>query len=153
MENEFKTTEQSKLTLAAIFVATYLTIIFGFGDKLKISLETTDIINQLIFLVFVSGGIMITAVFFLYLVFTALSLSSKQKKEIILDQEISEEKLFKVKENLYDFGVRCIFLSFTYPIYYFAVFLIKTHGYILGLVLEGFCLGLIYILIHILFKD
>jgi uncharacterized membrane protein len=91
-------------------------------------------------------GMVIVLVFFLYLVFTALGLTSKAEKEIMFDQIVSDTKITQLKDKLFNTGVHTIFLSFSAPVYFLS-------SYLMDLYLQIFCFVLIYILLHLLFRD
>jgi hypothetical protein len=153
MLKESKEKEQSRITLAIVFLTAYLSIFLGFDDKVSFTLETDDIIKQIIYLPLIGGGVVISLIFFSFLVFSALSLSSNPKKEVIFDQIVSDTKLEQIKDKFFNAGIRAIFLSFTYPIWYFFFFLLDLYGFLKGSILEVICLALIYILLHLFFKD
>lgn len=152
-----KSNEQNRITLSIAFIATYLTIILGFSEKIKpptSGLSNLDILNDIVFGVFIFYGVLIVFLFFLYLVFTALELDFHKKKEVMLDQEVSKKKISRIRKLLYNGGVRWIFVSFTYPLYYlFYLFIKTTNNLWLSFFLFTFCLALIHILLHIIFKD
>ncbi|QQG46546.1 MAG: hypothetical protein HYY55_01730 [Candidatus Niyogibacteria bacterium] len=148
--------EQNRITIAVVFLATYLTIIFGLSDKIRVSINDINgmsILNDLVFAIFIVFGVLISSLFFLYLVFTALSLDFNKQKEVIFEQEVSEKKLVKVREKLFNAGVRSVFISFTFPVYYLFVLFRKGYGVWTSVLLWGFSLALIYILLFLVFKD
>lgn len=145
--------EQSRITLSIAFIATYLTIIIGFSEKIKTPTTELNFINDIVFGVFILFGIIISLLFFLYLVFTALKLDFYKKKEVMLDQEVSKEKINSIRESLFNWGVRCIFISFSYPIYYILGILRASYSFWVSMLLWAFCLALIYILLYIIFRD
>jgi hypothetical protein len=145
--------EQNRITLAIAFIAIYLTIIVGFVEKIKLPTSQFDFINGLAFGVFVMFGMLISLMFFLYLVFTALELDFYSKKEVILDQEVSKDKISRIRKNLFNWGVRGIFVSFSYPLYYFSLQIFSIYKLWKATLLTFICFGLVYILIYIIFKD
>ncbi len=149
-----KNSEQNRITLAIAFIAIYLTIIIGFGDKIKIPTSKFEFINDMAFLIFIVFGIMVSLTFFLYLVFTALALNFYKTKEIIFEQELSSKRIEKIRKFLYNFGVHWIFASFSYPIYYglFMTFK-KSHSFWMAMVLLLLCLIPIFILFSIIFRN
>lgn len=148
-----KSNEQNRITLSITFIATYLTIILGFSEKIKIPSLDFNIANDLAFGIFIVFGILIVLLFFLYLIFTALELDFYKKKEIIFDQEISKEKINKIRKLLYNSGVRWIFISFTYPFYYLYTIFIASYNWWQSYLLIIFCLALIYVLLFIIFRE
>ncbi|MFH0818408.1 MAG: hypothetical protein V1898_00205, partial [Patescibacteria group bacterium] len=102
---------------------------------------------------FILFGILIVFLFFLYLVFTALELDFHKKKEVMFDQEVSKEKINQIRKSLYNGGVRWIFVSFTYPIYYLLSIFKKSYSFWVAILLWAFCLALVYILLYIIFRD
>lgn len=145
--------EQSRITLAMGFIATYLTLIIGFAEKIKPSANKFSALNDLFFYIFIFCGIIISLIFFLYLVFTALELSSSIEKEIILEQKISDKKIIKIRKKLFDLGVRLIFISFSFPVYYLAPIFMKNFSPLKAIFLFGLCAGSIEILLSMVLKE
>ena len=152
MDNANK--EQIRITLAITFIATYLTIIIGFSDKIKApSSLGLNVLNDLAFGIFIIFGILIIILFFFYLVFSALELDFNKEKEVIFEQSISKKRIDEVRKSLFNWGVRWIFISFSYPIYYLGALLMKAFTFLIAMLLWIFCLLLIYILLFIIFRD
>lgn len=145
--------EQNRITLSIAFIATYLTIIIGFSDKIKTPTTELNFINDIAFGIFIVFGILISLLFFLYLVFTALELDFYKKKEVMFDQEVSKEKISKIRKSLFNWGVRWIFISFSYPIYYLLNIFRSSYNFWIAMLLWAFCLISIYVLLFIIFRD
>lgn len=145
--------EQNRITLSIAFIATYLTIIIGFLERIKMPTTELNFINDLAFGIFVGFGILISLLFFLYLVFTALELNFYEKKEVMFDQEVSKEKLNSIRKALFNWGVRSIFVSFSFPVYYLMSGFMASYSFRIAMLLWAFCLMLVYILLHIIFRD
>lgn len=148
-----KSNEQNRITLSITFIATYLTIILGFSDKIKPFDSDLNVINNIAFGVFIIYGALIVFLFFLYLAFTALDLDFHKKKEVMLDQEISKDKINQIRKSLYNWGVRWIFISFTYPVYYLFAIFKASYNWWLAILLFTLSMALVQILLHIVFKD
>ena len=148
-----KSNEQNRITLSITFIATYLTIIFGFSDKIKVPSSNINIVNDFAFTIFFIYGILISFLFFLYLAFTALELDFRKKKEVMLDQEVSKEKINQIRKLLYNGSVRWIFISLSYPAYYILALFQASYGWWLSILLWVFCLALFYVFFHIIFRD
>ncbi|MFH1608558.1 MAG: hypothetical protein ABH951_00875 [Patescibacteria group bacterium] len=148
-----KSNEQNRITLSITFIATYLTIILGFSEKIKSPSSELSVANDIAFGIFILFGILIVFLFFLYLVFTALELDFHKKKEVMFDQEVSKEKINQIRKSLYNGGVRWIFVSFTYPIYYLLSIFKTSYSFWVAILLWAFCLALVYILLYIIFRD
>jgi len=146
-----KQNEQNRVTLAIAYIAVYLTLILGLY---KIITPNSDfLLNQIFFGVFILHGLAIVFFFFLYLLFVALELDFHKKKEIMLDQEISTKKIQKIKRFSYNMGVKCIFLSFTFPLYYSFYFL-QRYFSVLWSFITFFVLFLVTsILLYLIIKD
>ena len=145
--------EQNRITLSIAFIATYLTTIIGFSEKIKTPTTELNFINDVVFGIFILFGVIISLLFFLYLVFTALELDFCKKKEVILDQEVSKEKINNIRKSLFNWGVRWIFISFSYPVYYLLIIFRISYGFWISMLLWIFCLALIFLLLHIIFRD
>ena len=145
--------EQNRITLSIAFIATYLTLIIGLSEKIKTPTNELNLINDLAFGIFVIFGILISLFFFLYLVFTALKLDFHKKKGILLDQEVSKQKICLIRKALFNMGVRWIFVSFSYPVYYLMHVFNINYGFWIGLILWMICLSIVYILLYIFFKN
>ena len=145
--------EQNRITLSIAFIATYLAIIANFYEKIKIPTAELKIINDIIFNVFIIYGVLISFIFFLYLAFTALGLSFGEEKQIILEFEISRKKILDTKRKLFNWGVRCIFISFSVPIYYIFLILKKNYSLLKTSILFFLILLVIYVFLAILFQD
>ncbi len=106
--------ENNRITIAAIFVATYTTLIFSIPRVIP---ADGSAISLLVYSLFVIFGIIIDLSLFLYLAFCALSLSHKEKKEIFFDIKVSNDQIEKTKSKLFDFAVSLIFGSITITTY------------------------------------
>lgn len=148
-----KSNEQNRITLSIAFIATYLTLIIGFSEKIRTPVSNLNIANDIAFVIFIVFGIWISFLFFLYLVFTALELDFHKKKEVLLDQEVSKEKIHRIRKSLYNAGVRWIFVSFSYPVYYLLAIFQASYSWRLSFLLWVFCLALVFVLLHIIFRD
>ena len=148
-----KNSEQNRITLAIAFIVTYLTIIIGFGDKIKIPTSELKFINDIAFGVFILFGIIISLMFFLYLVFTALALNFHKTKETIFEQKVSPKRIEEIRKSLYNSGVYWIFASFSYPVYYLFVIFKKSYSFWTAMVLWLLCLIIIFILLSIIFRN
>ena len=148
-----KSNEQNRITLSITFIATYLTIILGFSDKIKPFDSDLNVINDIAFSVFIIYGTLIVFLFFLYLAFTALDLDFYKKKEVMLDQKISKDKINQIRKSLYNWGVRWIFISFTYPVYYLFAIFKASYSWWLAILLFMLSMALAQILLYIVFKD
>lgn len=135
MENK---TEQSRITLAIAFIATYLTLVFGLSEKIKPSFNVSSIITDVIWYIFVVYGVIVALIFFLYLSFTALKLNFSKKKEI-KDWEITEERIEEIRKKLFNWGVGLIFFSFFSPVFYLYSYFEKVFGFWIAIILGTVC--------------
>ncbi|HNV97672.1 MAG TPA: hypothetical protein PKL13_05250 [bacterium] len=145
--------EQNRITLSIAFIATYLAIIVGFYEKTKETTAELNFVNDIVFNVFIVSGIIISFIFFLYLVFTGLELNFKKEKEIIFEFEISKKGVIIAKQKLFNFGIRCIFISFTLPVYYMLFVLLKRYSPLIIFILFFIFMLLIHIILSIIFYD
>jgi hypothetical protein len=114
MNNDNNNIENSKLTVAAIFIATYTTLIFTIPQVLKN--DTHSFILDLVWGLFVGQGLLVDVFFFLYIVFFGFELSSKKNKNIpVFDIELTQQKIKNIKEGFFNFGVDFTLCSFSTP--------------------------------------
>lgn len=152
-----KSNEQNRITLAIAFIATYLTLIFGLQDKIKppYLAESYKGLNDLIFGIVIAYGVLVALVFFLFLSFTALALDYTKNGEVreILDEDLSLNKIEVIRKRLYNSGIRLVFSSFYYPVYYFMAVSLNVFSFWKGITFSIVFMVLSQILLHIFFKD
>ncbi len=106
--------EREKLTLAAIFIATYTGLLFSIPQILSASPDS--LFKEIIYSLFVLSGGVIDIVFFLYVAFYALELSSSKTKIITLFKiPLQQGETQNIRRRLFDIGVDFIFTSFSLP--------------------------------------
>ena len=101
--------EKEKLTLSAIFIATYTTLIFTIP---KVISPDTSTLNSIIYYIFLSAGLAIDLMFFLYISFYAFEVSSLKELPFV-DVKVSKEQAEKIKNRFFNYGVHLIFFSIT----------------------------------------
>ena len=100
--------EKDRLTISAIFIATYTTLIFSVPELLT-TLKSLTLI-QIVSAVCVSWGLLIDVIFFLFVSFCALEISLI-KKIPYLDIELTAEEIKNVKNKLFKSGIYLVFFS------------------------------------------
>lgn len=147
--------EQIRIQLAIVFITFYAAIILAYKDKLSFtSLSSGNLFSQLLFGIFILGGIFIILIFFLSLIFTALELDFHKEKVIVFEQTISLEKIARIKRHLYNLGVSTIFLTlFAYPVYFLYSIISSGFNQPWSFLIWTFCLLLVVILVNIIFSD
>ncbi len=120
--------EKIRINLSMAFIATYLTLIFTIPKF--ITIDKTLIVPSLIYGVFVIGGIIISSLFFLYLVLSSLELSYKKEKVIyfLININLTKTQVKIIKYIIYEVGIKMLFFSFTIPILYLIVRFEKWLG-------------------------
>ena len=146
--------ELTRITLAITFIATYLTVLIGFYDKIKpISFENFKIVNDILYGFVHIYGIAVVTLFSLYLIFTALALDFNNEKLSILYHEVSVKKIEDIRKWLFNWGVNLIFASTYYPVVYFFFILNYIYSFWIAILIWFLVLVLLEILITILLKD
>ena len=149
----YKNKEQNRITLSIAFIATYLTIIIGFSDQIKPPTNEMNFLNDIAYGIFIVFGIIISSLFFLYLVFTALEFDFYKKKTVMFEQDVSKEKIKNIRKFLYNCGVSMIFFSFTYPLYYLLSIFNSIFGIWKAILLWALCMILTYVVLYLIFRD
>lgn len=143
-----------RLQLSVVFITIYVSIILSRDSIFGRSNLNTGYFATLLYTILIFGGIIITGSFFLYLMFIALELNFHKKKEIVFEQEISAEKITKLKRFFYNLGVSNIFLSiFGFPIYFLFTIISSGFDKVVAFIIWFFCLALVYILYFVVFSD
>ena len=119
--------EKEKLTLSAIFIATYTTLIFTIP---KVISPDTSTLNSIIYYIFLSAGLAIDLMFFLYISFYAFEVSSLKELPFV-DVKVSKEQAEKIKNRFFNYGVHLIFFSITSSISGVVRFLQNIFNYYL----------------------
>lgn len=150
--------EKEKLTLAAIFIATYTALLFSIPQILPAG---PAFFNVLIYTVFVVSGGLIDAIFFLYVAFYALELSSDEKTVVSFFKiHLHQEEIRNIKKGLFWLGTDLVFTSFTMPIMMLMQkiqSLLSTtignwYGFLIGFIVAITFFGLVGITLRSLFK-
>lgn len=112
MENS---SEKDKLTLAAIFIATYTALVFSIPQILPFT-PPVSFLTQIIYLVFVIGGGFIATIFFLYVAFYALELSSTERTVVSFFKiHLEQDQIKNIRGVLFSVGIDAVFTSFSMP--------------------------------------
>lgn len=136
--------EKERLTLSAIFIATYTTLIFTIPQVYP---GESSLIHSIVYLVFVIFGLAIDFILFLYISFYALELSSI-KELPHFDIEINKEKIKKIKDRIYNTGVYLIFFSIGIPLVALPIYSLDYLGFWGGVALYSLCLIIVTMVIR-----
>jgi hypothetical protein len=103
--------ETLKVTLSAIFIATYTSLLFAIPQVKEINPES--FIGGLIYNIFIFFGLLVDLFFFLYVAFYGLELSSKKKtfEIFLIDIELQSEEVKDTKNWFFESGIRLVFFS------------------------------------------
>jgi MFS family permease len=146
--------DKMRIQLSIVFITIYTGIILAYKDRLNFFNQNFEnSLSQLLFGIFILCGIIIVFFLFLYLLFTALELNFHKEKELAFGQDISLEKISKLKKIFYNMGIDSIFTSLiSYPVYFFHSTLSSAYKLPWSFLIWLFCLLLIMILLNILFS-
>lgn len=143
--------EQNRITLSIAFIATHLTLILSLYKVFPY--DSTSFFRQFCFVIFVVYGAITALFFFMYLVFTALKLDFNKNKEVMWEQEISQEKVERFRKFFYNMGVRSIFWMFVYPVYFLYVLAFKYFNPFVAFVIFALLLSLGHFIVLFICRD
>lgn len=158
-ENSDEENEKNKLTLAAIFIATYTALLFSIPQILPAS--PTTLLKEIIYIVFVGCGGLIDTIFFLYAAFYALELNSTKTTILTFFKiHLQPNEIKNIRRWLFAIGIDLVFTSFTMPILilvqkiqpFFSRMISGWPGVLIGFIMAVTFFGLVGVILRFIFK-